>query len=198
MLRVNLIGQRMAEERQAQQAWLVCLVLCLILGVGTFAICGAGTWRVISKNSEIARYQQRIEQTQQAADEAAALKRQTEVLKPVADLATEVQGSAGRWGVLLHDITVAVPDRGGYWLESIETKFDDKTYRQTATLKGWAQRQELVGELTGHLTERSDSIDPERVTVPSVELQVDERGGTQKVGFTIDASLRKPIGEDYQ
>lgn len=198
MLRVNLIGQRMAEDQRARLAWVVCVAGTVCLIVITAIVCLGGGYLIWSKNQKIDTLDRKIRELQAAYDEVSAKKQQVEGLEPIASLADEVQGTAGYWGALLRDITQSVPDRGGYWLESIETKFDDKTYRQTCTVKGYAQRQELVGELTGRLTEREDSVDPAYVNVPGVELQVDDKSGTQKVSFTIEAGLRKPIGVNYQ
>jgi Tfp pilus assembly protein PilN len=198
MLRVNLIGQRMAEDQRARFAWLVCLAGSILLIVVTTAVCASGGYGIWTKAQKIRSLNDKIKVAQADADRVSAMKRQVEVLQPIASLASEVQGTAGYWGALLRDVTQSVPDRGGYWLESLETKFDDKTYRQTCTVKGYAQRQELVGELTGRLTQREDSVDPENVNVPGVELQVDDKSGTQKVSFTIEAGLRKAIGVNYQ
>jgi hypothetical protein len=198
MLRVNLIGQRIQQERRAHMAWTVCLSACAILLTSTGAVLVTGSVRLVTAQNEINRCKDDIAANQSKADEVGELKREAVVLQPAADLAKAVQGTAGEWGALVRDVTKAVPDRGGYWLQSVETRFDEKTYLQTCQVKGTAQRQDMVGELTSRLGKAEDTFDSNRMTVPSVTLDVDDRSGTQKVGFTIDAGLKATIGVDYQ
>lgn len=198
MLRVNLIGQRIQDERRAQSAWMFCFIVVACLVTSAILVSLVSFWRIHIAESQIRDYDTRIARAKADYEQAQELEKLVTTLQPAATLAGEVRGTAGKWGALLRGIQDSVPDRGGYWLESIETRFDPKKYEQVCTLRGSAQRQELVGDLVSRLTELTDSVDGEKVTAPNVTVKIDEQAGTQIAEYTVEAELRDVIGVDWQ
>jgi len=198
MLRVNLIGQRIQELRQKRTAMLtgMAISLAFLLGAAGVVMWTAGSW--VSQTHRKARLQPEISQNQADAERVQRIKDQAEVLKPIAELAEDVQITADRWGVFVRDVTAALPRHKGWWLNSIETSFDDQTYRQVVVMRGYAEEQKRVGDFAKEISRLPDTFDPWSVTVPSSELQADDKEQTQRVAFTVESNMASPIGVSYQ
>ncbi len=198
MLRVNLIGQRIQELRQKRTAMLTGMAVSLVFLLGAVGVVlwTAGGW--VAKTHHKSRLQTEIAAKEADAARVQRIKDQAESLKPIADLAEDVQITADRWGVFVRDVTAAVPRRKGWWLSSIETKFDAETYRQAVVIRGVAEEQKRVGDFAKEISRLPDTFDPWSVTVPSSELQADEKTQTQQVLFTVESSMSSPIGVSYQ
>jgi Tfp pilus assembly protein PilN len=198
MLKVNLIRQRLESAAQKRVWWMVSGVasfLCLVVA-GVWIFSAASTLGGLKH--EIQRKKDAIATKQGEAEEVRRIKQRAEQLEPLVGLADEVQDTAYRWGGLLYDLNEAVPRRSGVWVEQIQTDFDSSTYEHLCTIQGAGASQDEVSAFERTLTTLNYSFDPTGVTMPSAELQADDQTGTQIIVFTIEATMREPIGVNFQ
>ena len=198
MLKVNLARQRLEIAAQKRTWWMVSGIasfLCLVV---------AAVWIIAAALSlsglkhEIRRTEETIAAKQAEADEVGRVKQRAEQLEPLVGLADEVQETAYAWGGLLYDLNEAVPQRSGVWLEQLQTQFEAASYRHRCILQGAGSTQEEVSDFERTLTGLEYSFDPKQITMPSAQTRADEGSGTQTIVFTIEASMRGPIGVNFQ
>lgn len=199
MLRVNLIGQQLREERTRRASWTACLAISGLVLISTAFFSGWKLTSLIRERIDKARLEREIAANKAEYEEVRRIQQLVHAREPLVSLAREVQVTASRWVVFIADLTKAVPVRtSGLWLTSVETKYNEDTYKHTVQIGGSAQHHRRISEFQQRLTEYPEVFNPLEVEFRKADLAIDEKAQTQRVDFTIEATLSRPIGGNFQ